>query len=856
MTQFSKAVTLVLLSAFAAQGIALAQGGGDYLGPELRRQVEQLVKDAGDEPTNAANAQARAHVLWKWMNALIGRGERLSGDLPWFLARPMGLPDDPPFPGAYGVIQNAIRECQVKDETPGAIGTFTVDTAGPFPILSYQTIKQTYTVGKVSLAQGGAIALGHQLMADYGIYQTANPEADDYVTIVCSNPNATFEASRGAIPSFIHGSYGALFFTLGGTSLSEGDTITITYGDTSGGSRGYKMQSYENDAFMFPIYIDLEGNQNFFSAQWPWMRVVGAEAARVRAVAPSVVTPGESFKLALRTEDAYYNRATAGVQGYRVTLDGRDIAETSASGGGLSVVEGLTLNKPGVYRYRIQSDDGAITALSNPVWVQEDPEHRIYWGETHGHTSMAEAQGSVPNYFRYGREDARLDFIALSEHDAWMDDTEWSQLVDAAKKYNIPGEYLVYLSFERTADVGVGGHHNVLFRTPEDRKRVPMQQAGVLSQFYYGLRRDNATSDVLVIPHAHIPGDWRMSDPGLQRLLEITSMHGTFEWFGNYYLKNGHQLGFVGASDNHEGRPGYSGRSSVGAFQNFGGLAAVMAPELTSDALFDAMRDISAYATADAARIILDADLNGTPMGKRIKYTEKREIRCRVMGTAPISNIDIVKNGDIVFTKNFLTAPLDSRCWVRIQFESTSESGLRDTPRGDRIWKGTLDIAKATLKSVAAPGLPNAYKDKAFIDPEDPSRIILHTETRGKANNILIELAKASRSTEIKIHLDPTKEHGNTYPVVYVPSSFEAEDFTVRLSEFKDGPLTKDFTTGDYTDHITFELIDPAAPMDQEITYADRDSPAHGDYYYVRVHQLDGAMAWSSPWWVGGTPTR
>jgi hypothetical protein len=39
--------------------------------------------------------------------------------------------------------------------------------------------------------------------------------------------------------------------------------------------------------------------------------------------------------------------------------------------------------------------------------------------------------------------------------------------------------------------------------------------------------------------------------------------------------------------------------------------------------------------------------------------------------------------------------------------------------------------------------------------------------------------------------------------------------------------------------------------MEQEFQYVDLDSPAPGDYYYVRVTQLDGAQAWSSPFWVG-----
>ena len=41
----------------------------------------------------------------------------------------------------------------------------------------------------------------------------------------------------------------------------------------------------------------------------------------------------------------------------------------------------------------------------------------------------------------------------------------------------------------------------------------------------------------------------------------------------------------------------------------------------------------------------------------------------------------------------------------------------------------------------------------------------------------------------------------------------------------------------------------------RELDFVDRGQ-AGSDYYYVRVTQLNGAHAWSSPVWVGGEPTR
>ena len=44
--------------------------------------------------------------------------------------------------------------------------------------------------------------------------------------------------------------------------------------------------------------------------------------------------------------------------------------------------------------------------------------------------------------------------------------------------------------------------------------------------------------------------------------------------------------------------------------------------------------------------------------------------------------------------------------------------------------------------------------------------------------------------------------------------------------------------------------------MDGQLDYANMTDPQQGDYDYLRVTQLDGARAWSSPIWVGGELPR
>ncbi|MYF96852.1 MAG: DUF3604 domain-containing protein, partial [Holophagales bacterium] len=381
--------------------------------------------------------------------------------------------------------------------------------------------------------------------------------------------------------------------------------------------------------------------------------VVGGAAERVHGFAPSIVGTGEPFLISVRAEDRAYNRATRDIPGLQVLLDGEQVVELPA-GQAIHLVE-LVADAEGVQRYTFRSPDGEVTGAANPVWVQADPEHRLYWGETHGHSGFAEGQGTPEGYFSFARDDARLDFITMSEHDIWLTDGLWEELNEAVRKFHREGELLVFAGYEWTSPRQRGGHHNVFFRNV-GMQRVGVQEAPNLSDLYRGLRAEYDTDDVLIIPHAHQNGDWRQNDFQMENLIEIMSGHGTFEWFGSRYLEQGFRVGFVSASDDHLGHPGYSPGHQAGAsgrrsniFQ-FGGLAAAWAPARTTDAVFGALKARHAYATTGAQRIVLDARLNGAVMGSELDQTDRRVLEGRAIGTGPIRRVDLIRNGEVVAT--------------------------------------------------------------------------------------------------------------------------------------------------------------------------------------------------------------
>ena len=568
MTRRYVAVALVLLCSLFWALSAQKQDAGDlddYLSPDLRRRVEVLKDEARQHTTDVAVLRERLDTLWEWANAYSLTGGPFPDGFPQITANANRSLRRVKGSVQYQdelvseIIRRYTREFQIKDEIPRATGTLTLSPAGPFHAGEYVTLTQVYTVGTMPMADGGGIVV--RGVGRRGAVQTNDPTKRNYVTVTSSNPSAKFTRTRpwANWASFqLRG--GIVPFRLSGTSLEEGETITITYGDTSGGGPGLRLQEASNDQVIPQFFVDLEGKGDMLTPTWTSFEVLGrGEVRYVNAIAPSIVQPDEPFTLAVRSEDRSKNLSTAATPTLYVLLNGRPFRTVAAGSPAMTLLDNVRLSKPGVYRFTVRNEDSSIQATSNPVRVEDDPGHRIYWGETHGHTAFAEGQGSPDGYYKFGRDVARLDFLSLSEHDIWMDDSEWRTLQEMVEKYRVPGKFTTILGFEWTSRFVYGGHHNVFFRNTPGRRRMPNQKAPLLEELYAGLRRQNGTDDVLIIPHAHQAGDWTQNDADMERLVEIQSGHGTFDWFGNKYLQSGFQVGFVGASDNHNGHPGYSG---------------------------------------------------------------------------------------------------------------------------------------------------------------------------------------------------------------------------------------------------------------------------------------------------------
>ena len=825
-------------------------GAEDYLSPELRAKVEDLKAAVETNPSTAANARDRAQTLWEWLNAysLTGGYVPVNATVSSILTYNQL--------GGFGGLDNTIRELAILDGDPEALGTLSADT-GPYEVRSYATIRQTYTVGTRDILPGGGFVVTRHFMANFGRYQTEDPAADNYISIASSNPNVRFSRSSVSLRG-MHGGFRSasdtLTFRVASGRLTQGDTVTITYGDTAGGGRGLLMPNFSSDRMPLPLYLVFDESDLLISLPIQPIRIVGSRAAGVHGFAPSVVAVGEAFEVSVRAQDRYYNRAKAPIPGWEVFVNGEPYADIEAGGEAIQVLKGLSF-EPGVYRFSFRSKDGTIEGTANPLLAEENPARRIYWGDTHGHSGFAEGIGTPERFMVWARDDARLDYVTHSEHDIWMDDFEWNVLADNVRRYSKEGEFIAFLGYEWTIRNYQGGHHNVLFRTPDGRRRIPAQEFGTLSLLYQGLRTHHDPEDVVVIPHAHQSGDYRLNDPLLEPLVEIMSQHGAFEWFGRMYLKHGHQVGFIAASDNHLSQPGYSAPKPGGLAQA-GGLGALRAEALTRDALFDAMRSLSTYATT-GDRIILDVTLNGGEMGTRVPFSETRHVKGRVIGTAPIDTITLVKNGEDIWVHDYLTDQ-DTRTIAdgKLQLIFASDSlpyHPNDNPRGWRWWRGTLALEGARVAE--ARGADFHATTAHRLEVTDEGGLEFATYTRGDTSTITLDLADVRRGATLTLKLGAGMEFGGGPPRLRPHRNVPEAEVVLELRNLDRGMLTRVIPFDGYMDTVT--LRRPIAEGVSDVTFEIEDEGGrHGDYYYVRVKQANDALAWSSPIWVGGFPKR
>jgi hypothetical protein len=683
---------------------------------------------------------------------------------------------------------------------------------------------------RAALPTGARIAVAHRWPSDWGIAQSDDPRARDYLDVRASNAAGVrwWNARLHAWHPFDHIVFVELLDALG-----QNDTLAFDYGAAHGGSPGFSVQTFIEEASPFSLRWQP-------SPDMPWrefgreaIEIVGDDAHCLVVTAPSRVRAGSAFTLHLRAEDRWGNPARLDDE---IEIEGPVRARARLTDAGFTRID-ARIGTPGTFYIEARTAGASgLHALSNPIDVRSEAPMLVWWGDLHAQSVIGCGARSIDAYYRHAREFAAIDLASHQANCFLVSDPEWRETQAAAARHNAPGRFVTLLGVEWSGASSVGGDHNLYFpgdaaelrrcshEFVADKSDVDRDLAHVddLHAHYRG-------SDTLIA--VHVGGrtaDLQYHEPTLDRLLEVHSTHATSEWFLFDALRRGYRFGVIAGSDSVDGRPGNSHPGHMGVRNVRGGLTAVLAPELTRGAIWNALAQRRCYATT-GERIVLDLRAGSASMGDMLEAARLPAFGVTVAGTAPLETIDFFRGAELVRSVDLLAQSSELSSKVRVAWRGTSAPG--NWQRARMCWDGKLRVRGARIRGVEGFAFDTA--DEGVCDA-DAECVGWRSITAGDWDGVIIDLDAPERA-ELMFTTEPMNVRTTLRGLDAKGRRFDAAS-PERCIELKRLPAAMPATI------FAGTFADPA--------------PIPGEHaYWIRVRQTNGAYAWSTPIFVTLRPS-
>jgi len=479
-----------------------------------------------------------------------------------------------------------------------------------------------------------------------------------------------------------------------GDRLQEGDEIVITLGYTRYGGKGWASPAYSS-RLELAVEVDEKamGQYRLISAV-PELETIGREAVSLEAALKSPTDSGEGV-LVLRTVDENGELdPTFEGEVELMPLPGMELPPRVEFGREDQGIHHIPYEVVAQGVYRVQAEGGGLSGTSNPLLVRKEGP-RLFWGDIHAHTILCDGASEPSEFYHSARDIEGLDFAAISMHDTMEGlepsgrTDEWELVKQLRDQFSQPGRFIVLLGYEWSDHKQ--GHRGVFYAPDEEEAQI----FGFLSpeadtvEKLEGLLEDY---EALVIPHhtawrrifvlpwnaakfitmrAPEAYKWWGPENEQQRLVEIYSDHGSSErydgpfpithgnppgWFpsfmrddrcrpgiGNYVqeaLADGLRLGIIAGSDRHE----YAVNERIHPISIYPkGLTAVWAEELTAESLWRSLWNRRVYGTT-GARIVVEFFADDLPMGTEYVCPSHPHLSGRVIGTAPLTRVELLRH--------------------------------------------------------------------------------------------------------------------------------------------------------------------------------------------------------------------
>ena len=454
-------------------------------------------------------------------------------------------------------------------------------------------------------------------------------------------------------------------------------------------------------------------------------------------------------------------------------------------------------------------------------------QYTLYWGDLHRHSLISRCtsgdEPTVEDFYRYSWDVCEYDFWALTDHAENSSEYQWWGIQKVADLFRVDGRFVPLYGFEWT---GGTGHQNVIYGSA--RRGAPIFSAyaegsQTPAQLWAGLR-EHPEYPAITIPHhpgsAMVPFDWSYHDDEFVRVVEIfQACRGNYEDDGCYRqyadgtlpgtfvldgLRRGHRFGFIASSDHG------NGASFLGAY----------ADRLDRDGVFGALHARRVFA-ATTRGLLVEAWANGVFMGGQARSAGPVELEVYARGHRDLARIDLVRDGAVIAT----TVPeLDLPAgWLTLPLRVEWGGGAATVD-----WSGQLRVHGGQVLQTPywSPEVVAVTADQVSWSAQTRDFGAPYGAQRGGIE--LTVLAPPGAQVELR-----TKHGGMTLDAAKLAG--RAHDVTVSApGHLRLQPGAGGLTSLGAPEHRVRHTDDPAGP----------------GWYYARVYQVDGEMAWSSPIWI------
>lgn len=372
----------------------------------------------------------------------------------------------------------------------------------------------------------------------------------------------------------------------------------------------------------------------------------------------------------------YSDNSGVDTSSVKLELDGVDVTDkATVTETSIKYIPETDLNE-GNHVVKITLND--IVSKENTVseeWSFYVGEEKVnhYYGNLHSHTNYSDGIGTASEAYKYARDEANVDFLAITDHSNSFDNEskasmkdgsmseEWVEGNKIADEYNKSEDFTAMFGYEMSwsASTGKYGHMNT-FNTAgfESRTNLDMNL-----KKYYETLKENPQSISMFNHPGETFGDFSgfgHYDEEIDKLITLIEVgnadgavgsSGYFPSYDQYInaLDKGWHLAPTNGQDNHKGKWGDANTTRT----------VVLAEKNTREDIYQAMRDRRVYSTEDE-NLQLDFKINGNLMGTILEETEELnfEVEIKDPDTSEKSaKVEIVANGGkVVKTMNMTSS--------------------------------------------------------------------------------------------------------------------------------------------------------------------------------------------------------